>query len=159
MDIHSKSPYPAGALSNFTAYDFIVDGISCASMEGFLQSLKFKDPKDQIKICALHGGDAKEAGLLIDWKETQILYWQEKAIDRHSIQYQDLITLAYDQLKLKPDFQTALQKTGAETLEHSIGISDPKDTILTEAEFIAQLMRIRAELSETNSNKTLKAII
>ena len=155
MDIHSKSPYPAGALSNFVAYDFIVDGVSCASMEGFLQSLKFKNTTDQINICALRGGDAKEAGLLIDWKETQTLYWQGQAIDRHDPRYKNLITQAYDQLKLNPKFQTALQETGSETLEHSIGISDSKDTILTEQEFITQLMRIRSELFGSTSKVAL----
>lgn len=159
MDIHSKSPYPADALSNFAAYDFVMDGISCASMEGFLQSLKFKNPTDQINICALRGGDAKESGLLIDWKKTQTLYWQGQDINRHSPQYQTLITQAYDQLKLNPDFQTALLKSGSEILEHSIGISDPEDTILTEHEFITQLTRIRAELFETNHSKTFKTTL
>ncbi len=41
IDIHSKGAYPSDALSNFAAYEFMVDGIPCASMEGFLQSLKF----------------------------------------------------------------------------------------------------------------------
>jgi hypothetical protein len=36
MDIGSRGEYPAGALSNFSAHGFVVDGVRCASMEGFL---------------------------------------------------------------------------------------------------------------------------
>ena len=47
MDIHSKGKYPANALSNFAPHLFILDGVECCSMEGFLQSLKFKNPEVQ----------------------------------------------------------------------------------------------------------------
>ena len=40
MDISSGNGYPAGSLSNFAPHGFIIDGVECASMEGFLQSLK-----------------------------------------------------------------------------------------------------------------------
>jgi predicted NAD-dependent protein-ADP-ribosyltransferase YbiA (DUF1768 family) len=43
LDIRSKAPFPAGALSNFAAHKFTIDGITYASMEGFLQSLKIED--------------------------------------------------------------------------------------------------------------------
>lgn len=41
MDIKSGCGYPASALSNFAPHPFVLDGVYCASMEGFLQSLKF----------------------------------------------------------------------------------------------------------------------
>ena len=47
IDIHSKGDYPANVLSNFYPNEFELDGVRCASMEGFLQSLKFKNPKKQ----------------------------------------------------------------------------------------------------------------
>ena len=40
MDISSGSSYPASSLSNFSPHPFIIDGVECSSMEGFLQSLK-----------------------------------------------------------------------------------------------------------------------
>lgn len=43
MDIGSGNSYPAVSLSNFSPHPFIIDDILCNSMEGFLQSLKFKD--------------------------------------------------------------------------------------------------------------------
>ena len=42
MDIGSGNGYPSSALSNFAPHEFELDGVKCASMEGFLQSLKFK---------------------------------------------------------------------------------------------------------------------
>ena len=44
MEISSGAGYPASSLSNFAPHEFIIDGIKCASMEGFLQSLKFQNP-------------------------------------------------------------------------------------------------------------------
>lgn len=47
MDIGSGSGFPAGSLSNFAPHGFTIDGVECASMEGFLQSLKFSSPDMQ----------------------------------------------------------------------------------------------------------------
>lgn len=47
-------------LSNFSAFSFEIDGIKCASMEGFLQSLKFEDIEEQEKVCLLVGFQAKK---------------------------------------------------------------------------------------------------
>lgn len=55
MDIGSGSGYPAGNLSNFHPYQFEIDGVTCNSMEGFLQSLKFSNPEMQEHVCSLVG--------------------------------------------------------------------------------------------------------
>jgi hypothetical protein len=44
MDIRSGKDYLASALSNFAPHPFVLDGVEIASMEGFLQSLKFGNP-------------------------------------------------------------------------------------------------------------------
>lgn len=62
MDISSGSSYPASSLSNFSPHPFIIDGVECSSMEGFLQSLKFKDENMQKEICKKVGRQAKKAG-------------------------------------------------------------------------------------------------
>lgn len=62
IDIHSKGEYPANQLSNFYPHSFVLDGIYCQSMEGFLQSLKYKNVEKQRKICLLIGKEAKTAG-------------------------------------------------------------------------------------------------
>ena len=44
MDIGKGSGGVAGRLSNFTPRKFIFDGVECNSIEGVLQSFKFKNP-------------------------------------------------------------------------------------------------------------------
>lgn len=61
IDIYSKGEYPSNVLSNFYKNSFIIDCITCASMEGFLQSLKVKSPDRQKQICLLSGIEAKKA--------------------------------------------------------------------------------------------------
>lgn len=55
MDIGSGKGYPSSALSNFAPHPFVIDGIECNSMEGFLQSLKFESPEMQKEVCKLVG--------------------------------------------------------------------------------------------------------
>ena len=146
MDIHSKSDYPLNALSNFFAHTFYIDGIMCASMEGFLQSLKFKDPKQQYNICQLTGGAAKDAGMTCDWRADQTLYWQGTPLARSGQGYQHLLTRAFNALATNDHFKAALKHTGNAPLDHSIGIDDPRETVLTRQEFLNQLMRLRRNL-------------
>ena len=84
MDISSGSKYPAGALSNFAPHPFVIDGVECASMEGFLQSLKFDKPHIQVEVCALVGKAAKRRGSKRNrrWMSTQTLWWQGKPYKR-----------------------------------------------------------------------------
>lgn len=67
MDIGSGNNYPSAALYNFSPHPFIIDGVECASMEGFLQSLKFKNPDMQIEVCKLVGKAAKFKGGKKKW--------------------------------------------------------------------------------------------
>ena len=53
MDIGSGNGFPCDALSNFAPHPFVIDGVECASMEGFLQSLKFSNPDIQKEVCKL----------------------------------------------------------------------------------------------------------
>jgi predicted NAD-dependent protein-ADP-ribosyltransferase YbiA (DUF1768 family) len=67
MDIGSGKAFPCNALSNFAPHPFILDGVECASMEGFLQSLKFKNPDMQRHVCTLVGKAAKFKGKGKKW--------------------------------------------------------------------------------------------
>lgn len=79
IDIYSKGDYPADALSNFYPHDFTIDGVACASMEGFLQSLKFASVKKQRKVCALSGIAAKKKGKRkFRWKLSGNVHWGGK---------------------------------------------------------------------------------
>ncbi len=146
MDIGSGSGYPAGALSNFSPYKFKVEGIECASMEGFLQSLKYSNPYMQVHICSLVGKQAKFKGKKKKWYRTQTLYWKGKEINRHSDEYQALLDKAFKELCKNKKFRKALLATGKATLKHSMGNKDPSRTVLTTNEFCRRLTKMRKEL-------------
>lgn len=146
MDIGSQNSYPASALSNFAPHPFIIDGIQCNSMEGFLQSLKFKNPEMQKEVCKLIGKAAKFKGKNKKWWKTQELFWQGVVYKRDSKEYQQLLTKGFDALFHNAGFRSALKATGTATLTHSIGKNDICKTVLTEREFISQLNRLRKQL-------------
>lgn len=146
MDIGSGKGFPESALSNFAPHPFVIDGIECNSMEGFLQSLKFSNPDMQKEVCKLVGKQAKFKGKKKKWYKTQTLYWQNKEYKRDSQEYQDLLDKAYIALSKNTGFQKALLATGNAILTHSIGKSDIKQTVLTKQEFCSRLTKIRTQL-------------
>ena len=148
MDIGSGAGFPAGTLSNFAPHPFVIDGVQCNSMEGFLQSLKFKDVEMQKSICLLVGKAAKFKGKKKKWWKTQTLHWQGKEFKRDSEEYQELLDRAFNALAQNTGFQKALLATGTATLEHSIGKSKITETVLTRQEFCSRLTRIRKELQK-----------
>lgn len=134
-------------MSNFAKYEFYIDNVKCSSMEGFLQSLKFKSVKKQKKVCLLSGEDAKNSTrhtlAQLRWRSTHNLYWQGKRISHFSDEYQKLLDRAYEALSQNSDFEKALEDSLSYTLAHSIGKTDKRKTVLTEYEFISRLERIR----------------
>ena len=148
MDIGSGNGYPARTLSNFAPHRFVVDGIECASMEGFLQSLKFSSPEMQVEVCKLVGKAAKAKGASKNWRQKQTLYWKGKAYKRDSKEYQKLLDKAYNQLAKNEGFKKALLATGNATLTHSIGKKKISETVLTTKEFTSRLTKIREQLNQ-----------
>jgi len=145
IDILSKGEYPSNILSNFYNNPFTFDGVVCQSMEGFLQSLKFKRLPKQINTCSYYGKTAKLKGKYkFLWKITGNVYWKGKKIKRQSKEFDTLIKKAYlelyNQNKL---FQTALNSTKGYEITHSIGKRNKRKTILTEKEFIDILNELR----------------
>ena len=150
MDIGSGTGYPSAALSNFAPHSFTIDGIECASMEGFLQSLKFSSPEMQIEVCKLIGKAAKFKGKKKKWFRTQTLYWRGKAIPRDSEEYQELLDRAYTELGKNESFRKALLATGNATLTHSMGKKKTNETVLTVQEFTSRLYKLRNEFQSQN---------
>lgn len=146
MDIGSKTGYPAASLSNFSPHPFALDGVQCASMEGFLQSLKFKSPEMQVEVCKLVGMAAKKRGRNKNWQQSQVLYWRGMEINRQSDEYQTLLDRAYEALSQNDGFRRALLASGTASLTHSHGKSDESETVLTTREFCGRLMKIRERL-------------
>ena len=143
MDIGSGSSYPSCTLSNFAPHPFIYDGVECASMEGFLQSLKFGNPEMQAHVCTLVGRAAKFKGKKKKWFRDQTLWWKGVPMHRSSEAYQELLTSAFNALGENSGFKRALLATKNSTLTHSMGKNKVNETILTEREFVNQLYRLR----------------
>lgn len=145
INIHSRGAYPASELSNFASHSFTFNNVACRSMEGLLQSLKFKDPEQQKNVCQMEGKAAKEYGLSVDWRKTQTLWWQGTAMARHGQAYQSFLDNAFHALySQNADAKKALMDTGKQHIIHSIGVIDPAETVLTEKEFCDRLLKLRA---------------
>lgn len=148
LDIKAKAPFPACALSNLAPHAFVLDGVACSSMEGFLQGLKVEDRTEQERICALSGGEARGRGQQHEWNTTGTLWWRGEPIDRLSDAYQALLDRAYEALfDQSRKFRDALAASGEARIVHSIGKDDPCETILTREEFCGRLERLRARLA------------
>ena len=143
MDIGSGNTYPANALSNFSPHPFIIDGVECNSMEGFLQSVKFKSPEMQEEVCKLVGYAAKKKGRNKNWQQSQTLYWRGKEIPRKSQEYQNLLDRAYEAMYKNTKFKAALEASKNAVLTHSIGKSKESETVLTKSEFCSRLTKLR----------------
>lgn len=166
LDIYSKGEYPADVLSNFYPNAFVFDGVPCQSMEGFLQSLKYKDETEQRLVCSLVGKEAKEAGQRKWlWKWTGNTYWKGKKIRRKSDAFKKLILDAYVQLFQQNDkFYEAVQwltvgQGKSLEIKHTIGKRKERQTILTEQEFVFCIEYLRknfyclAQKTQKNNNK------
>ena len=150
MDIKSGSSYPSSSLSNFAPHPFVIDDVQCNSMEGFLQSLKFKDKEMQKYVCSLVGKAAKMKGRNKNWQRSQTLYWNGCEYKRDSKEYQELLDRAYTCLSKNEGFQKALLATGDSVLTHSIGKNKKSETVLTSSEFCSRLMNVRSILQDKN---------
>jgi predicted NAD-dependent protein-ADP-ribosyltransferase YbiA (DUF1768 family) len=150
MDIKLGQPYPSGSLSNLAPHPFVMDEVEIASMEGFLQALKFKNFEMQKEICKLAGLKAKRSGSKKNWQRTQTLYWKNTEYKRDSDAYQYLLDRAYTALfTTNAKAAKALLATRSATLKHSIGRTKSSETILTRQEFCSRLTNMRREL-QTN---------
>lgn len=153
IDIWSKSPYPADVLSNLYTNSFYFEGAWCGSMEGLLQSLKYRDVDVQRKICAMSGKEAKNK-TNSDWQHDQIVWWKGRTIDRQSQDFENLIREAYIALyQQNEEFRKALSSTKGLKLYHSRGEQNPHKTILTEKEFCGILTHVR-DTDTLNPNKS-----
>lgn len=147
LDIYSSGLYPANVLSNLAFKPFVFDDVECSSIEGFLQSLKIKDPEEQRKVCILYGGSArKKSKKYLSWTIDKKLYWQGKEYERNSIEYKELLYRAFKTCyEQNVTFRNALNSTKGINLSHNKGKDDINDTVITSKEFIEILLKIRDE--------------
>lgn len=140
----NNKQYPGRNLSNFFPHPFTFRGFEVASMEGFLQGLKFKSPEMQAEVFKLIGFAAKKKGSSKNWQQSQILWFQGNPIPRRSQAYQALLDEAYDAMyEQNAAFRKALEDSHDATLTHSIGRTNESETVLTIREFISRLNKLR----------------
>ncbi len=151
LDLGSRNGGLGKALSNFAAYGFVMDGVQCGGIEGWLQSLKFEGLEEQEMVAVLVGYKAYKIGQIgnKDWRAAQTLWWRGVAYPRLSRQYHTLVERAYDACyEQNPAFGQALFDTGFDMMTHVIGNHDPTMTTLTEWEYIYNMYRLRARAQQ-----------
>ena len=136
----------ASNLSNFAKHYFILDGVSCNSMEGLLRAIQVRNMDLQKKICLCHGLEAKRYPISRDWKKDQTLFWQGSKMLRKSEDYKKFLLKAYLSLLDNSLFRVYLKSTGGQRFTHSLGSNTPSSTVLTEKEFICILYELRRRL-------------
>jgi Bacteriophage protein GP30.3 len=114
-------------------------------MEGFLQSLKTRDPAVQAELATMVGLDAWHRGQVFNygWKTSQLLWLGDTPYKRDSLEYSILIegafTALYNQNK---GYRDALRESFPNDLRHK-GVHDITNSVLTVAEYLGQLYRLR----------------
>ena len=148
IDIHFKGDNLEKRLSNLYPYQFEFDGIVYDSLEAFFGSLRTPDFIEKQKLYSTFGIDSWYKGHRFSWYEKQEVYYKDKTINRHSTEYDDLITAAFDALFTNEEFKQALRESGNCKLTHTIGKTAKDKTLLTRKEFIGHLNRLRTKLYE-----------
>lgn len=151
IDIAHGNPWPANILSNMWPHPFTMNGVQYTCMEAFVQSLKFSSPDDADRISKLKNFEARREGQKGNgWKKYQKLYWNGIEFDRQDQFYNDIVRCAFEHLCDQNFlFRLALRITGSRKLDHSMGIDDPTNTILTRQEFMQFLYELREKLIMT----------
>ena len=149
LDIKFRMEGLEKKLSNLYPYEFEIDGVSVASYEGFIQSLRTPDIQIKESIWKLSGFEAWKAGQCLDWIDKQELYWISTPINRQSNDYYNLITRSYDCLfEQNETFRNNLKESIPYKLDHTIGKSGKTNTLMTKSEFLIQLNRLRFKLTK-----------
>lgn len=134
----------AKVLSNLFPYKFKFRGKKMGSIEGFFQGIKFKDMKMQNLVIKYSGLDSNNIKVASDynWKETGILYWQGKPINRFSEEYDNMIDELYISAIQNPLYRNVLKKCDKYIL-HEIGEVEKTETVFTRYEFEKQLNSLK----------------
>lgn len=134
------------ALSNFGLSPFVLDGMLFASVEGFIQGIKFpeSDPRRAAAFVS-SGWDAKRLG---DTADRSAAYWGGVRVPYGSPEHHRLIERAMRaRIAQSQGLQEALRSTAGATLIHDVGTgAESPTTSLPASVFCRILTEIRAEL-------------
>lgn len=128
-------------LSNLFPYEFEFRGKKLSSIEGFFQGIKFKDIDMQNLVLKYSGINAYHVKMAsqYNWKETGLVYWQGKAINRFSKEYEDIVDELYISAIQNPLYRNAIKQCGNKYILHEIGNTQKEETVFTRYEFEKQL--------------------
>lgn len=149
LNVSSNGAWPANVLSNFAATPFTIDGVECASAEGFIQSLKFPNVDMQVHVCSFAGRAAKNKGRKASQriKRQQKVWWQGEEFVLRSPEHLALVERALrEKFMQSKRAKRALLATRGATLTHNLGHRESPYTSLPAREFIRMLIEIRKEL-------------
>jgi predicted NAD-dependent protein-ADP-ribosyltransferase YbiA (DUF1768 family) len=133
------------ALSNFGLSPFVLDDTLFASIEGFIQGIKFpEDDPRRAQAFNLSGWDAKHLG---DQADRSGAYWAGACLPYGSDQHHRLIEEAIRaRIAQSIGLQRALLSTEGMTLVHDTGRGESLTTSLPATVFCEILNRIRDDL-------------
>lgn len=141
----TSSDWRGVALSNFCLSPFVFDGVLLASVEGFIQGIKFR-PGHALREEAFvsSGFDAKKFDSFADRSGA---FWQGRRFDYGSAQHHKLIERAIRaRIAQNVGLQAVLITTGHVVLVHETGAPEPPTTSLPATVFCAILTAIREYL-------------
>lgn len=152
LNVYSKSDdWRARRLSNFSPDSFLLDGESLASVEGFIQGIKFPEGHLRRLLAFRSAGiTAKRLGINI---APDSVWWKHQPIPYGSAEHRNLIERAirakYEQ---NSEAKDALLATKGMALTHEL--DEPDSISLPREIFCCILMKIREEFLKTMHNKT-----
>ncbi|HUH87535.1 MAG TPA: hypothetical protein VL003_05720 [Pusillimonas sp.] len=142
----TSSDWKGVALSNFQLSPFSIDGKLFASIEGFIQGIKFPedDPRREQAFVS-SGWDAKHLG---DTADRSGAYWEGKKLAYGSTEHHELIAKAIRaRIVQNAGLAQVLMSTAGSTLIHRVG-NEPESplTSLPATVFCRILTELRDEL-------------
>ncbi|MBQ7798318.1 MAG: hypothetical protein IJ371_04270 [Clostridia bacterium] len=140
-------------LSNLYPMEFKFRGKKVKSIEGVLQGIKYRDKHTQNLVLKYAGLDAyhtRACNSLDFWGNAGVLYWQGKAIQRKSEEYQIFLDELYLSALKNPLYKRALLASGNKYLLHHIGREDINETVLTRFEYESRLNTLRVFVKKYN---------
>lgn len=141
-------------LSNLFPYNIKFKRKKLASIENFFQGIKFKDKKVQNYVFTYYGTQAVhiKAASSYNWKETGKIYWQGKAIQRESKEYESLIDELYICAIQNPIYRSILYNCNKPII-HSMGENNKKETTFTRYEFEFELNCLKDFIKSKNNKE------
>jgi hypothetical protein len=143
-------------LSNLAHTPFTVDQLKFASVEAFVQSIKWPEGPKRERIQLLWGFEAQRAGnninkqirrMLSEGQRKACVYWGGRSIEYRSGEHLSLIERAIRaKFETHSEARDCLKTTGDVPLAHEMGKKERPTTSLPAAEFCLIMNSIREEL-------------